>query len=384
MEGGTLYQLRNLINRRNISKKVKGNMNEVEDFLVLVISCHLCACAMNYFGMKKNTDEPSLNCFPVDISTLPIKKRKEMFFKKLDRIIELHVISRQKFADILSPNPGSDTVTEDPHAASVLGEHLFSNMCTQTQQKHRKLPSYFTKSDDKARAPTPVMDVAADGIFNYASAVLNDGLLFFEFKDAIREGDGERVLRCWRILLLYFHAAGHKNYFKEAVHLLALVRAAATTRVAMQIKQSRFINSSGKKGGNIPIDLHCEHYIRQLKDMVLSLGANVTSETILQCGMSLKGLLDVTHNFDQQHSLHKKSTTHSQASNSKDREIILDELTKSRVFDYIPGRVHRNFKSIKPCISMTVNTSKLLQALEQHKKSISQSITTAKLFGHSF
>jgi len=32
---------------------------------------------------------------------------------------------------------------------------------------------------------------ASDGIFNYASTFLNDGLLPLELKDAIRGGDGE-------------------------------------------------------------------------------------------------------------------------------------------------------------------------------------------------
>lgn len=279
MEAGTLYQLRNLVNRRNLSKKVKGHMNEVEDFLELITSCHLCACAINYFGMKKYNDEPSLNCFSAAISTLPLLERKEVFFRKLDHIIELYVILRQKLGNILSKKSDSDTcIIENPHAGFVLSEHGYHDTTTQHDNinnitEHRKLPSYFNECGDRPRAPTHVMEVATDGILNYASAVLDDGLLLFEFKDAIREGDGDRVLRCWKILLLYFHAAGHKNYFKEAVCLQALVKAAATTRVAMQIKQSRFINSSGKKGGNIPIDLHCEHYIQQLKDMVLPLGA---------------------------------------------------------------------------------------------------------------
>lgn len=37
MERGTLYQLRNLINRRNVIKKVKSDMNACEDFLSLLL-----------------------------------------------------------------------------------------------------------------------------------------------------------------------------------------------------------------------------------------------------------------------------------------------------------------------------------------------------------
>ena len=62
-----------------------------------------------------------------------------------------------------------------------------------------------------------VRRIAVDGVFNYASALLNDGLLLLEFCDAIREGDGKRILRCWRAMLIYFQHARHSNYAKEAI-----------------------------------------------------------------------------------------------------------------------------------------------------------------------
>ena len=53
---------------------------------------------------------------------------------------------------------------------------------------------------------------SADCVMEYAKETLSLGLLLLEFNDAIREGDGCRVLRCWKFLFLFFRAAGHKNY----------------------------------------------------------------------------------------------------------------------------------------------------------------------------
>ena len=39
-------------------------------------------------------------------------------------------------------------------------------------------------------------DGGRDGVCEYAQEVLSLGLLYMEFNDAIREGDGERILRC--------------------------------------------------------------------------------------------------------------------------------------------------------------------------------------------
>lgn len=39
-----------------------------------------------------------------------------------------------------------------------------------------------------------------------ASEVLSYGLMYLEFCDSMREGDGLRILRCWRYLMLFFKA----------------------------------------------------------------------------------------------------------------------------------------------------------------------------------
>ena len=42
-DGGTLYQLRNLINRRNVVGDPKKDMNACEDFFELVTKAHVLA-----------------------------------------------------------------------------------------------------------------------------------------------------------------------------------------------------------------------------------------------------------------------------------------------------------------------------------------------------
>ena len=45
------------------------------------------------------------------------------------------------------------------------------------------------------------------------------GLLYHEYIDSIRDGDGNRIIRIWHHLFLIFRAAGHTNYAIE-FHLL--------------------------------------------------------------------------------------------------------------------------------------------------------------------
>ena len=45
---------------------------------------------------------------------------------------------------------------------------------------------------------------AVDARFNYACTSL--GMLLFNFDDAVKEGDSERLLRCWKFMMLIFKA----------------------------------------------------------------------------------------------------------------------------------------------------------------------------------
>ncbi len=50
-DGGTLYQLKNLINRRNVIKKPMDNLDACEDSIVLVTEAHILSAAMTIFNM---------------------------------------------------------------------------------------------------------------------------------------------------------------------------------------------------------------------------------------------------------------------------------------------------------------------------------------------
>ncbi len=46
------------------------------------------------------------------------------------------------------------------------------------------------------------------------------GLIWLQFYDAVKEGDGDRILLAWKILIPVFKATNHVNYLKEAVNLV--------------------------------------------------------------------------------------------------------------------------------------------------------------------
>ena len=57
-QGGTLFQLRNLINRCNVSANTTGRFNETIDSFQLVVECHIMAAAMHFFSIRNLQDAP--------------------------------------------------------------------------------------------------------------------------------------------------------------------------------------------------------------------------------------------------------------------------------------------------------------------------------------
>ena len=80
------------------------------------------------------------------------------------------------------------------------------------------------------------------------------------------------------------------------------------------------MNTTGGAGHNIPLDLHMEHLNRIVKDHVANLGANVAEKSILQCGKSLKGLMETCASFDKQFNVRPPSTSHSKVCVSGDED----------------------------------------------------------------
>ena len=122
-----------------------------------------------------------------------------------------------------------------------------------------------------------------DGVHLYACELLTLSLLWHSFHDAIREGDGERILLSWKIFIHVFKATRH---YKEAVNFLFQYNT-LSPRLAAQLLWSRCINTKGRIGTNVPCDLHLEHLNRRVKVMLQSLGSNIKPSSILRAGKSL-------------------------------------------------------------------------------------------------
>ena len=319
MDCGTLFQLRNLLNRRNVRKDPSDDVNACEDFFMTVTEGHILAAVMQEFGMSSLEDTPSHMLFPEDSYSQDPLQRRDLTVKALEYVV-------RKLVDISTPRADS------PGGSTVKG-------------------------------------TVVDTVQEYARDTLSLGLLYMEFTDAIREGDGSRILRCWRYFLLIFRASHRTNYAIEAFTLLAQEKFIFSPRMALQLKWSRTINTHGRVGKNIPMDLHMEHLNREVKTALHGLGSNVTDNAIQRIGKCIQRTVSILENFDCVNRIPSQSGFHTRRSALTDISKITSQLQTAQVFKEHVGRKHQAFPTFKRNVMDAVNVAKLKQWMsEQFKK----------------
>lgn len=261
-----------------------------EDFFTLVVECHVIVAAMTMLGMKTTDDIPSVQYAAQGEDTwmLPASDREKVLSKVTEDLAEKYV------------NIGYNST--------------LSNSST-------------------------------DKVQSYARQILSLGCFYLEFKDGIREGDGLRVLRCYRYLLPIFRSCGRKNYAIETLNFLLQHDYTLSERQAGELIWSRFINTHGHPGKNIPNDLHCEHLNRLCKTAVKGLGANKTQQCITRVAKAIGTISPVLDNFDADNGVGAVSSAHKVSSSEKDMTSLVTELLKTTVF-ITSERCHASFSNV--------------------------------------
>eukprot|EP00794_Sanderia_malayensis_P014497 gene14497-16004_t len=131
----------------------------------------------------------------------------------------------------------------------------------------------------------------SDDMYNYQCSLLEYLMIVRNFKDAASEGDGDRILRCWRFLLPYMKADGSscRKYCLEGLYLLCQVNCLLSPRESYRLVWNRGVKRKTGLGGNIPIDLTMGHYIRIVKLLKRKLGPNQHNRNTLQRYMKAIG-----------------------------------------------------------------------------------------------
>ena len=183
----------------------------------------------------------------------------------------------------------------------------------------------------------------------------------------IHEGDGPRILCCWKLMLIYYRYAKHYKYALERFNLLAQVHVLASTRVKHQLIWSQVVNTRCGMDKNVPVDLHNEHLNKKLKD-VSGVGVNVTEGLIVEASKSLNAVDTICEHFNTTTGIRPDSIHHTKKSSQQDLKTIVKQISESQVFSYTTGHKHKAFPKIQPNLVRSMDAKKHFEWIHQKQQ----------------
>ena len=372
----TIHSDRNLGNRRNVKGDVTAAANACRRFFVLEVEARIIAATLQIMGMKKIDDEnPTMHMFPSAPGTSTDDK-KAYLHTISSLVVDQFVVDQKRNNDVeISVQSMQQGQDQQP---DVYGRFpcRFPG-CSKTFAHHGKL-----RKDHEAKHDPPVAITCSyahilrsvsihedDDMLSYQRSLLDYGLLILNFFDGISEGDGERVIRCWKFFLMYLkHQVGFSKYSLEALYLMFQIHALLSSQSTHRLVWDRFIKNKHGIGGNIPLDLQLEFFNKLVKEAIKKIGPGASKKSLDRVCHSLGITSSLMKTYDNNMSVFNRAGRHVKKSTVGDLEKIVNELVINKAFTCTPGRRYSCFSHVKPSLLTGFDMQKMFLWINAHKK----------------
>lgn len=365
-----------MVNRRNVKGDVSAAANACRRFFQTEVETRVIAATLKVLGMNSlDAKNPTQNVLVAENAT---KQAKKACLRKIASI----VVDQERNENIMR---SAQVIEHEQHAREqqVNAQERYpcrSPGCNKTFAHDGKLRrDHELKHNPPVVIDEPPTDIFVidskftednkDDMLSYQKALLEYGMLVLNFWDAIAEGDGERILRCWKFFLMYLkHQGGSATkYSLEALYLIFQVYALLSPQAAHRLIWNRGVKIR-ISGVNIPLDLCLEFFNKTIKEAIKKLGPSATQKSLDRISHSLGVTTDLMKVFDSSLLVFKRSGKHIRKSAANDIEKIVKELVVNKAFTHTPGRKYNFYSNMKPSILCGFNLQKMFNWISDHKK----------------
>lgn len=371
-----MYSDRNLINRRSVRSDVDAAVNPNRRFFLLEVESRIVAAAMKELGIEELEEMSQI--VPNQIEKWTKAEKKDYLNKLSTTIVDKYILDEAKHKKIvLAANQLEEKQLQRLKDMAPSGRYKcrFPG-CKKTfssdgkwRQSHEQSHNPPVNIQEQPLLTEIHQEDIRDDMYNYQKALLDYGMVILNFFDAISEGDGARVIRNWKFLLLHFHHdKGSYKYALEGLYMLFQIHALLSPKAAHNLVWNRFSKRKQKLGGNISLDLALEFLNRIFKDAVKKLGPNASPKSINRICHAMGVTKQLTENFDNSMLLYKRSGKHIRRSEKADMKKIVCELVKQNALTKTPGRCYGFFSNFKPNLLYDFDLQKFYSWISDHKK----------------
>lgn len=278
-EIGTLFQLKNYFNQRNVTSNVKQSFNHDEEFLEFATNGYVVLAAMHVLNMQSLNDIPN---------SFPNTEDKQMHFLHdvSGKIVDMVFLSTQPYVKHILQDQSNDPEAEneicvcrsthqDPGMVYCANKDCmfggwFHLDCLGLEEDDVPDGNWWCSLECKnyqhgKKKRATVADNLTDHKKCYALRVMWHGLNQKVRRDALRENDGKRIIMHWRFDLLNFYEHNHPKYFHVCHQLLSAISGAVSPRLQHSLTLNRTVNPNGGPGKNLEMDLQKEFFNKEYK-----------------------------------------------------------------------------------------------------------------------
>nr|XP_054763564.1 uncharacterized protein LOC129270188 [Lytechinus pictus] len=316
---GTLYSARNFLEARNVTTNPMANINAAADLIEKYTTSLVLAAAMQYFGLADLTSDPTLHTFD------------------LTKHGDQHQYAEATMSEFVD-----EFMLPKSHDMQLTDKAYHCPKCNKTYATRKGLVNHERNTCHDTPKPPTAAAPQQDSVVNYTKCALGMGMLALDFTDARQLGDGGRIIRLYKFLLLHCKAGNKPKYSFQILRLLAQVQCLLTPRLAYELIWNRTLNTKGKADTNTELDRAMEHHNRIFKEHAQGLHGKVTQKSVDRISRSAQAVNEVLANIDQQQEV-KKASSKRQKTGKEDVASLAVELHQERIFEERPGRSHSRF-----------------------------------------
>ncbi|XP_072166071.1 uncharacterized protein [Diadema setosum] len=327
---GTLYAARNFLEARNVTSNPMKNINAAADVVEKFTVALVIAAALHYFGMSEVNGEPTKNIFRLEEHG----DQKNYAETVMTGFVNTYMLTSS--VDM--------RMEEQLFHCSVCEKKYVSRqgLLKHRRNVHHGVPTNKPDHDIPSNKPDHGVSVMQDGVLNYAKCALGMCMIALNFNDARQMGDGDRLIRLYKLMMLHCKVSNKPKYSFQMLRLLAQVKCFLTPRLAYELTWNRSVNTKGKAGCNVELDRTMEHQNRIFKEHCRGMRGKVTQKSVDRVSRSAQEAHKLLASLDTQMEV-KKPSSKRQETKKPDVSSLAMALHQENIFEEIPGRNHSKF-----------------------------------------
>ena len=358
---------------------VSKNVSACKKFLIIELHARLVGATMIELGIDEINGCPSTDSMYENMESLSKQAKRECLKSLTEKVVDKYILCKDRVQSILEKTRKAQDEEDNARAPSDRFpcrfpgcEKSFKHDGKRRRDHENSHDGFVIKDSTKSRA-VKAPKSSLDDMYNYQCSFMEVSMLLTNFYDAVSEGDGLRLVRCWKFILLHLieDGASSRKYALEAFYLLCQINSILTPRAAHRIIWNRFYKSKPGPAGNIPLDLALEHFNRLIKILMRNLGPNALNKRAIDryC-KALATNKNIMDNFDTICSINRRSGLHTCHSITGDLEKIVKELLEHRALVCQENRSLKHFSGFKDSLLADSDIRSLFKWINTHKKNV--------------